>query len=86
MNATISPLGIFCNGGNGWGSKSSQMGRTLCCFPSLAASITTSSTMKAAPRGGGLQIHLARILQILSLKDIITLVIQTYLQPLGGNQ
>ena len=42
--------------------------------------------MKAVPKGRGLHISLARILQILSLKGIITSVIQTYLQPLGGNQ
>lgn len=62
------------------------MGRTLCCFLPFAACITTSSTMKAASKGRVLHISLARIFQILSLKCIINSVIQTYLQPLGGNQ
>lgn len=51
------------------------MFRTLCCFLPFAACITTSSTMKAAPKGRVLHISLARILQILSLKGIINSVI-----------
>lgn len=62
------------------------MVRTFGCSPPWPTLITTSGTMLAVLKGGGLQINPARIFQTLSLNGIISSVIGSYLQQLGGNQ
>ena len=66
------------------GSQASQLGGTIDYFPSLAACIAPSGTMKASSQRGAFRSHPAHILSVLFLK--CTLSLARVLQPLGGNQ
>lgn len=56
VNATIAPLGMSCRAGH-CVSQASQLGRTSDCFSTLAACTAPSGAMKAAPRGGDVQVR-----------------------------
>lgn len=52
-SATITPLGISCRSVHGCGSWTLLLRVTIYCFPTLAACIATSKTIRATLRGGG---------------------------------
>ena len=60
VSATIAPLGMSRRAGH-CVSQASQLGRTVDCSSPLAACTAPSGTMKAAPRGGDVQVRSSSI-------------------------
>ena len=85
VSATIAPLGMSRRAGH-CVSQASQLGRTVDCSSPLAACTAPSGTMKAAPRGGDVQVRSSSIhpSPVSEVPGVFSS--DAYLQLLGGNE